>query len=204
MLGVNESRSRFAPPERLNNELSMLPQGVALLHSLAQIRYVDDLLAVSMSLCVPCLTRFAHLQHEGIPFSLQYSTDKGPLFWLDLMIYAARAPPHISMCLHERDYILERSEVPGQFRVQPWLGRQHFDGRTHRANLRGCLARWGQAQLGHSESIRVLSYTVCLHVRVGYPHSLVFREWLAASHDHLYGALVEGVVALLRRAAREP
>lgn len=149
-----------------------------------------------------CLERYVHIEHDGIPFSLEHSTDKGPLAWLDLLIFSERAPPHISMCLHERGYVFGRSEAPKKYRIQPWFGPQHFDGRVYRATLRGTLARWGQAQLGHTEVIRVFCYTVCLRLRAGYPHSLVFKEWLAASHDHLYGALVESAVTFLRRTIR--
>lgn len=106
------------------------------------------------------------------------------------------------MSLHERGYFFGRSEAPSKFRVQPWLGRQHFNGGTYRATLLGCLARWGQAQLGYAEVIRVLSCTVCLLLRAGYPHSLMFKEWLAASHDHLYNVLVGDSITLFRRAIR--
>lgn len=54
---VNECRSRSDPSPQLVREFGMLPRGANMSTSLIQVRYVDDLLANSNSLCVTCLTQ---------------------------------------------------------------------------------------------------------------------------------------------------
>lgn len=81
--GVNESRSRFAPPPKLREDFDMLPAGMARLASLMQVRYVDVVLALSNSLCAPVVRGVSilnFLNMNAYPFHWHTPQTRAPFF----------------------------------------------------------------------------------------------------------------------------
>lgn len=136
-MSLKESLWQFLPPLRVDTPFASMPCGEAQDADVMLVRYVDDLLGLSSCLCVECLERMVLTMHKGIPFNAEFSTRDGAMPWLDMIIHAERAPPHIVLRLPERDFALGRTDAPTKFRIQPYLGREHFDASKLWSFIRG-------------------------------------------------------------------
>lgn len=157
---------------------------------LAQARYVDDIWSASTVYCAGCLSELVQLQHPGIPFSLESSSRDGPVRWLDVCVFAARLPVHLSLSRPEAGWLLGESDVPKTFRLPPSVGEAHVSAVVMRAYVRSRLARWGQIRLAPLEFVRGLAYEGVVMLRSGYPAGLVTKIWTRNSRDHRDAPLI--------------
>ena len=202
LLGQNEAAWRFHETLPRRAPFADLPRGAAADTIVAQTRYVDDLLAVSGSICEACLETYVREEHRGIPFEVEERSSEGPLRWLDLVVHASRVPPHVAMGMTEREYVLHGAAAPGRFRIMPYLGAEHMDKAKLRSYVRGQLSRWQQVRLSYQEVLRSLCYSVLLLARAGYPTQLVLDVWFACAEDHRYGAVVQAFLETLQPRTR--
>lgn len=164
------------------------------------VRYVDDTLAASRSLCCACLRRLVVARHPVVPFNEEGSSATGPLRWLDLVVHV-RGGLHIAAAMPERQWVLGAAALPQAFRVPPFLcvpGKVVDELRSH---VRSRLSRWAQIQLSDREVARALVYDLLVLVRSGYPPRLAARAWLRNAEGHRSEHIVRATCRILEEPA---
>lgn len=167
---------------------------------MAQVRYVDDLLSISLCLCAGCIQQWAVHQHPGVPFGLEGCSDDGPLGWLDLQVHSQRHPPHITVGKPELAWATGAQALPIKYRIRPALGKRHHDPQDLRSYIRARLARWTQARISRAEARRATRYEFMVMSRAGYPWRLTCEAWVGSSADHAFGPDVADLVQAIESA----
>lgn len=157
--------------------------------ALAATRYVDDVLALTRSLCPGCVTKWVLAMHDGVPFEEEHSTAKSKaLPWLDVRVHMERWPPAVWAAEPERPWLEAPEGRPARFRVPPWLGAR--DELILRGFVRGKLARWDQVRMDAETVLRALKYEWELWQASGWPAVEVARSWRRHAGGHRLTPLV--------------
>lgn len=122
LLGLQEQAWQAFGPLRVWSGFRSLARNGDYAERIAQVRYVDDVLTLSTSLCCSCSARMVKQKHPGVPFEVEEVSSSGPVRWLDLLVHLGAPSCHLALLQVERPWLSGADAVPKAYRVPPWLG----------------------------------------------------------------------------------
>ena len=153
----------------------------------AWIRYVDDILAASNSICGSCLLQFVALLYSERT-SVVYNSDEdfhSPCIWLHLALYYIRDRICWTLKNTNREYMFGNRTARFQTQFVPWPGKLP----CHFKQLRGILI--SKMSVAWSAHIPSMSVAICLLetllelLRSHYPLSLLRAVYRAGRQPFL-------------------
>ena len=139
------------------------------------IRYVDDLLRFSSSLCSVCLKGETKTRYHGtIEWDDQDPTVDGQV-WCDLLLYVINDPPSLRVRVkpYEIQWVTGEAPYPDKHHIPPFFGVSHVNSESLTGLISGRLARFRQVKMCFQDLVACIANEAFIYVQAGYPAKLI-------------------------------